>query len=67
MSRDQWPPVQDPLVRHYFELVVMIEQLVLARVPRLPLMPAPKPLDAHDVLDVAERFAAAHDVRSRTR
>lgn len=61
------PQLQEPLVRHYFELIVMIEQLVLARVPRLPLMPAPKPLDARDVLDVAERFAAAHDVRGRTR
>lgn len=59
------PQLRDPLVRHYFELIVMIEQLVLDNVPRLPLMSPPKPLAAGVVLDLAERFAAAHDVRGR--
>lgn len=60
------PRLQDPLVRHYVELIELIEVLIIARVPRIPLMPTPKPLDARDILDVAERFAAAHDVRGRT-
>jgi hypothetical protein len=62
MSHHLPQQLQDPLTRHYYELVVMIEQLVLARVPRLPLMPAPKPLEAGDILAIAEGFATAHSV-----
>ena len=65
MTTNTPPQLQDPLVRHYFELILMIEQLVLDSVPRLPLMPAPKPPATGVVIDLAEQFAAAHDIRGQ--
>jgi hypothetical protein len=47
----------DPLVVHYADLIVHIESLVLARVPRLPLLPSPKELTGVEVYEIATRLA----------
>lgn len=55
----------DPAVHAFTEAIRRVEELILARVPRLPLLPAPTGLTAGERHDLAQQFADAARVAAR--
>lgn len=54
--------MNDPLRAHYAVVVREIERVILDRVPKVPLVPAPRPLDADSVTRLAGLLAQGHDI-----
>lgn len=50
------------LTAHYAATIRLIEQLLLRRLPRLPLMPTVVGLGDYEVDVIARRLAEAHDI-----
>lgn len=53
------------LTAHYRDLIADLEAAILARVPRLPLLPEPAGLTDTERDGFAARFAAAHHLTDR--
>lgn len=56
------PTRQTALHAHYVDVIRHLEELILDRVPRLPLLPAPAPLTPTEVDRVAALFVAGHQL-----